>query len=311
MPAKTTLKVEGVEVPVSNLQKVLYPKVGFTKGDLIDYYIRISPVMLPHLKARAITLKRYPEGVEGFFFYEKQCPSHRPKWLQTTDVDRSDGTEINYCVVSSLPALVWTVNLANLEFHAFLHHAKSTNKPAVIAFDLDPGPPADILDCCKVGLLVKRLFDAMGLQSFAKTSGSKGLQVYVPLNTPATYAKTKPFAQSVAQLLEQQYPDLVVSKMLKKLRVGKVLVDWSQNDDHKTTVNAYSTRAKEHPTVSTPVTWDEVETALKKKKPALLTFETKDVLKRVETLGDLFEPVLTLKQKLPPLKVLSSDKVKA
>ncbi|HYF34072.1 MAG TPA: non-homologous end-joining DNA ligase [Prosthecobacter sp.] len=309
MPAKTTLNVEGVEVPVSNLQKVLYPKVGFTKGDLIDYYIRVSPVMLPHLKARAITLKRYPDGVEGFFFYEKQCPSHRPKWLQTTDVDRSDGTEINYCVISTLPALVWTVNLANLEFHAFLHHAESTDRPAVIAFDLDPGPPADIITCCRVGLLVKRLFDGMGLQSFAKTSGSKGLQVYVPLNTPTTYEKTKPFAQSVAQLLEQQLPDLVVSKMLKKLRTGKVFVDWSQNDDHKTTVNVYSTRAKDHPTISTPVTWDEVEAALKKKKPALLTFETKDVLKRVEKFGDLFEPVLTLKQKLPSLKTLAAQKL--
>ena len=310
MPAKTTLNVEGVEVPVSNLQKVLYPKAGFTKGDVIDYYIRIAGVMLPHLKARAITLKRYPDGVEGFFFYEKQCPSHRPKWLKTTDVDRSDGTEINYCVIGTLPALVWAANLANLEFHAFLHHAKSTSRPAVLAFDLDPGPPADIIQCCKVGLLLKRLFDAMGLQSFAKTSGSKGLQIYVPLNTPTTYARTKPFAHAVAQLLEQQFPELVVSKMLKKLRTGKILVDWSQNDDHKTTVNVYSLRAKERPTVSTPVTWEEVEMALKKKKPALLTFESKDVFKRVEKLGDLFEPVLTLKQKLPTLKSLSWEKVK-
>jgi bifunctional non-homologous end joining protein LigD len=307
---KTTLNVEGVEVPVSNLQKVLYPKAGFTKGDVIDYYIRISPVMLPHLRARAITLKRYPEGVEGFFFYEKQCPSHRPKWLQTTDVDRSDGTEINYCVVGTLPALVWTANLANLEFHAFLHHAKSTHRPAVLAFDLDPGPPADIMLCCQVGLLVKRLFDAMGLQSFPKTSGSKGLQVYVPLNTPTTYEKTKPFAHEVAQLLERQFPEMVVSKMLKKLRTGKVLVDWSQNDDHKTTVNVYSLRAKDQPTVSTPVTWDEVETALKKKKPELLVFTSNDVLKRVEKLGDLFEPVLTLKQKLPSLKSLALEEAK-
>ncbi|MDZ4286817.1 MAG: non-homologous end-joining DNA ligase, partial [Prosthecobacter sp.] len=271
MATPSTLNVDGVQVPVSNLEKVFYPEAGFTKGDVIDYYVQISPVFLPHLKARAITLKRYPDGVDGFFFYEKQCPAHRPKWLKTTDVDRSDGTVINYCTIHSLPALVWAANLANLEFHAFLHRAKAITRPTVLAFDLDPGPPTDIIQCCKVGLLLKRLFDAMGLQSFAKTSGSKGLQIYVPLNTPITYAKTGPYAHAVATLLEGQFPELVVSKMQKKLRTGKVLVDWSQNDDHKTTVNVYSLRAKERPTVSTPVSWDEVENALKKKKPALLT----------------------------------------
>ncbi|HEY1082798.1 MAG TPA: non-homologous end-joining DNA ligase [Prosthecobacter sp.] len=301
MSKKTYLEVEGVEVPVSNLDKVMYPKTGFTKGDVIQYYIAVSEWLLPHLQSRALSLKRYPEGVEGFFFYEKECPGHRPDWIKTTRVAKTDGA-INYCVIGDLPSLVWVANLANLEFHTFLHRKAAPKRPAVLAFDLDPGPPADILTCCKVGLALKGLFDSLGLQSFAKTSGSKGLQVYVPLNTPLTYDRTKAFAHAVAQALESQWPDVVVSKMLKKLRTGKVLVDWSQNDDHKTTVNAYSLRAKEHPTVSTPVTWEEVKQSVKRQKP--LIFEAADVLKRLKKHGDLFEPVLTLKQKLPPLRSL-------
>jgi len=304
MATKTEMTVGRTKVMVSNLDKVLYPKVGFTKGNVIDYYIRVSDALLPHLKNRPITLKRYPDGVEGFFFYEKQCPSHRPKWVKTTTVPRGRGGEIHYCVMNDLPALVWAANLADLELHTFLHKAPAISRPTAIAFDLDPGPPADIVLCCQVGLWVKALFDGLGLKSFAKTSGSKGLQIYVPLNTPVTYAQTKLFAHTVAQVLERQFPDVVVSNMLKSLRVGKVLVDWSQNDEHKTTVNVYSLRAKERPTVSTPVTWDEVETALKKKKRELLTFETEDVLKRIEKHGDLFAPVLQLKQKLPPVKAL-------
>jgi bifunctional non-homologous end joining protein LigD len=207
--------------------------------------------------------------------------------------------------MNDLPALVWVANLADLELHTFLHKAPAIGRPTAIAFDLDPGAPADIVLCCQVGLWVKALFDGLGLKSFAKTSGSKGLQVYVPLNTPsANYEQTKTFARTVAQTLERQFPGAVVSNMLKSLRKGKVLVDWSQNDDHKTTVCVYSLRAKERPTVSTPVTWEEVETTWKKKKPALLTFESKDVLKRVEKLGDLFAPVLQLKQKLPSIKAL-------
>jgi bifunctional non-homologous end joining protein LigD len=301
---KTTLDVDGKKVEVSNLQKVMYPETGFTKGDVIDYYIKISKHLLPHLKNRPITLKRYPDGVEGFFFYEKQCPPHRPKWVKTTDVPKSDGTDIHYCVMSDLPALVWAANLADLELHTFLHKAPAIGRPNALAFDLDPGPPADILTCAKVGLKLKALFDALGLESFPKTSGSKGLQVYVPLNTPVTYEKTKAFAHAVAELLARELPDLVVSDMKKSLRKGRVLVDWSQNDDHKTTVNVYSLRAKAHPTVSTPVTWKEVATALKKKNVRLLTFETTDVLKRVKKHGDLFAPVLMLKQKLPALSRL-------
>ncbi|HSH94191.1 MAG TPA: non-homologous end-joining DNA ligase [Roseimicrobium sp.] len=301
---KTTLDVDGKKVEVSNLQKVMYPETGFTKGDVIDYYIKISKHLLPHLKNRPITLKRYPDGVEGFFFYEKQCPPHRPKWVKTTDVPKSDGTDIHYCVMSDLPALVWAANLADLELHTFLHTAPAIGRPNALAFDLDPGLPADILTCAKVGLKLKALFDALGLESFPKTSGSKGLQVYVPLNTPVTYEKTKAFAHAVAELLARELPDLVVSDMKKSLRKGKVLVDWSQNDDHKTTVNVYSLRAKAHPTVSTPVTWKEVAAALKKKSARLLTFETTDVLTRVRKHGDLFAPVLTLRQKLPALTVL-------
>jgi bifunctional non-homologous end joining protein LigD len=301
MSTKSTVDVIGTPVPVSNLDKVMYPETGFTKGDVIDYYVRVSEVLLPHLENRPITLKRYPDGVEGFFFYEKQCPAHRPKWVKTTTVPKERG-EVNYCVIGSLPALVWAANLADLELHTFLHKAPAIGRPTVLVFDLDPGPPADILLCCEVGLVLKGMFDALKLSCFAKTSGSKGLQVYVPLNTPTSYEKTKEFAHSMARTMEAQMPGKVVSKMQKNLRAGKVLVDWSQNDDHKTTVNVYSLRAKDHPTVSTPVSWAEVEAALKAKDRRLLSFESSAVLKRVAKFGDLFEPVLSLKQKLPPLR---------
>lgn len=302
MSKGATLEIEGRDVEVSNLDKVFYPKTGFTKGEMIDYYVKISPVLLPHLKSRPLSMKRYPDGVEGFFFYEKQCPAHKPKWMKTLKVGKKDGGEINYCTIGDLPSLVWTANLANLEYHTFLHKSPALMRPTAIAFDLDPGAPADILQCCQVGLWVKEIFDQLGLESFPKTSGSKGLQVYVPLNTPVTYDRTKAFARRIAELLEKTHPDLVLSKMERKLRKGKIFVDWSQNDDKKTTVNVYSLRAKDHPTVSTPVTWDEVKKALKAKKK--LSFETADVLKRVKKIGDLFASVLTLKQKLPPLKAL-------
>ncbi len=298
MSTKTELTVGSKTLTVSNLGKVLYPAAGFTKGHVIDYYIRIAPVLLPHLKNRPLTLKRYPEGVNGFFFYEKQCPGHRPGWVKTTKVpSRREEGHIDYCVMNDLPALVWVANLADLELHTFLHRAPKIECPTVIAFDLDPGPPADIILCCQVGLWLKEIFDGWGLQSFPKTSGSKGLQVYVPLNTPTSYEKTKPFAQALAQRLEREHPGEIVSKMQKNLRGGKVLVDWSQNDEHKTTICAYSLRARETPTVSTPVTWDEVAEALKSKRP--LSFEHSQTLARVEKMGDLFAPTLTLKQKLP------------
>ena len=296
---KTEIKVAGRSLVVSNLEKVLYPKTGFTKGEVIDYYIGISPVLLPHLKNRPITLKRYPEGVDGFFFYEKQCPAHRPDWIKTTTVpsERRREKQIDYCVINDLPALVWAANLADLELHTFLHRAPAITRPTVLAFDLDPGPPADIKQCCHVALWLKETFDHLSLQSFPKTSGSKGLQILVPLNTPTSYEKTKPFAHALAQRLEIERPDAVVSQMQKSLRTGKVLIDWSQNDEHKTTVTVYSLRAKEQPSVSTPVTWEEV--AKGAKDPNRLVFTPADVLTRVEKHGDLFEPVLRLKQHLP------------
>jgi bifunctional non-homologous end joining protein LigD len=304
MVTKQSLDVHGTKVEVTNLDKIFYPKAGFTKGDVIDYYVRISSVLLPHLKNRPITLKRYPDGVEGIFFYEKQCPAHRPKWVKTTKVAKSEGGQINYCVINDLPSLVWAANLADLELHTFLHKGPAILRPTAIAFDLDPGPPADIVLCCEVALWLKGLFEALKMVSFVKTSGSKGLQVYIPINSATTYDKTKAFSHAIAELLESQRPEMVVSKMQKNLRSGKVLVDWSQNDDHKTTVNVYSLRAKDYPAVSTPVSWEEVESVVRKRNAKQLSFEAKEVLKRVEEMGDLFSPVLTLKQKLPSLSVI-------
>jgi bifunctional non-homologous end joining protein LigD len=305
MTTTARLNVAGTTVNVTNLDKVFYPQADFKKGNVIDYYVRISPVLLPHLKDRPITLKRYPEGVDGFFFYEKNSPVHRPKWVKTVKVATSEGGAIDYCLMNDLPSLVWGANLANLELHTFLHRAPALKRPTTLAFDLDPGPPTNIVLCCQVGLWLKAIFDAFGMESFPKTSGSKGLQVYIPLNSPVTYARTKAVSHAIAQLLERRFPETVVSKMQKSLRSGKILVDWSQNDDHKTTVNVYSLRAKERPLVSTPVTWEEVSRTLKKDDPNLLTFESKEVLERVQKSGDLFAPVLSLKQKLPRLDEIS------
>jgi bifunctional non-homologous end joining protein LigD len=306
MSTKTELQVDGRSLIVSNLDKVLYPKAGFTKADVIDYYIRIAPVLLPYLKNRPIMLKRYPDGVEGFFFYEKQCPAHRPKWVKTATVPSKERDEISYCVMNDLPALIWAANLADIELHTFLHRAPAISRPNALAFDLDPGAPADMIQCCEVGLKLKAIFDTFGMQSFAKTSGSKGLQVYVPLNGAVTYARTKEFARILAEKLEQSLPGLVVSRMQKTLRKGKVLIDWSQNDEHKTTINVYSLRAKPLPTVSTPVTWKEVEQTFKKRAPGSLSFSSDQVLRRLKAKGDLFEPVFRLKQRLPPLSALQS-----
>jgi bifunctional non-homologous end joining protein LigD len=297
---KTELEVEGRKLAVSNLQKVLYPKAGFTKGQVIDYYIRIAPVLLPHLRDRPLTMKRYPNGVEGEFFYEKNCPTHRPQWVKTAKVwSHGNQRDMHYCLAQDLPTLVWAANLADLELHTSLAKKKDVAKPTMMVFDLDPGPPATIVQCCQVGVWLRDLLAQMGLESWAKTSGSKGLQLYVPVNTPTTFDQTKALSRALAEHLEREHPELVVHRMLKSLRGGKVLVDWSQNDEHKTTVCVYSLRAKEQPTVSTPVTWGEVEACLKKKKPDLLTFTSDQVLERVGEHGDLFEPVLTLKQKVP------------
>jgi bifunctional non-homologous end joining protein LigD len=286
--------VRGKRIRLSNLDKVLFPQARFTKAQVIDYYLRIAPVLLPHLRDRHLTLKRYPNGVDGEYFYEKNCPSHRPEWVKT---DAWEG--IHYCLAQDLETLLWAVNLADLEMHVPLHRMRHPDRPDSVVFDLDPGAPADIVQCCEVALILHQMFEDLGLRTFAKTSGSKGMQLYLPLHTNVTYEATKPFARAVAEALEARKPALVLSNMKRSLRPGKVLVDWSQNDVHKTTVGVYSLRAKERPTVSTPVSWDEVRRCLDARDPSLLTFETDVALRRVEQMGDLFAPLLTLKQKLP------------
>jgi bifunctional non-homologous end joining protein LigD len=303
------LEVDGRIVALSNVDKVLYPECGFTKGDVIDYYVRVSPYLLPHLAQRPVTLKRFPDGVEGQSFYEKRCPSHRPDWVKRAKVPKSDGSDLHYCVIDGLPALVWVANLAGLELHTFLHKAPKIERPTALALDLDPGAPAGMSECCRIALLLKAVLDSFGLDSYPKTSGSKGLQVYVPLNMPRlTYERTKSFAHALAQLLEQEAPDLVVSKMTKSLRKGKVFIDWSQNDAHKTTINVYSLRAKSRPTVSAPVTWAEVEAGLTS-GGAELSFEGEAVLARLAEHGDLFAPVLAQQQKLPSFDARKREEV--
>ena len=296
MPAAKRLEVDidGHRLSLSNLDKVLYPDVAFTKGHVIDYYTRVAPALLPHLRGRPLTLKRYPNGVNAGHFYEKQCPSHRPDWVETSLLG-----DINFCMANSLPTLVWLANLADLELHTSLALAEDYGTPTVIAFDLDPGPPATIVECAEVALELRVIFDHLGMQAFPKTSGSKGMQVYVPLNTPTSYDVTRPFARGLAELLERRRPDLVVSEMKKSLRGGKVFVDWSQNTSFKTTVNVYSLRALPQPTVSTPLTWDEVEAATESREPEDLVFTAADVLERVAEHGDLFKDVLDLRQTLP------------
>jgi bifunctional non-homologous end joining protein LigD len=298
---KGSFEIDGRQLQLSNLQKVMYPETGFTKGEVIDYYIRVAPVLLPHLKDKPLTLKRYPNGVEGEFFYEKRAPKYRPAWMQTATVisHNDEKDRIDYCLANDLSSLVWCANLADIELHPMLGKKQDVDCPTQIVFDLDPGAPANAIDCAQVALWLKELFDKMKLASFIKSSGSKGLQLHIPLNTPTSYDVTKPFAKAVAMAMTQAHPDRVVYDMKKTLREGKVLIDWSQNDRSKTTVLVYSLRAKPHPFVATPLQWSEVTTALKKGDPASLFFESNQVLERVEKLGDVFAEVLTLKQKLP------------
>src|SRR6202163_413356 len=311
MSTPTVVDVQGRKLNLTNLDKVLYHATGFTKGEVVDYYVRIAPVLLPHLTGRPLTMKRYPGGVDQEYFFEKNAPKHRPDWVKTAPIwSEGNNREVNYILANDLPTLVWIANLASIELHPSLSLAKDISTPTMIVFDLDPGPPANIVQCSQVGLWVKEIFDHFGLQSFPKTSGSKGLQIYIPLNTKTSYEQTKPFAHALARLLEQEHPDLVVSDMKKAIRTNKVFVDWSQNDQHKTTISVYALRAREHPTVSTPITWEEVEEALKKKDAGRLVFEAKDVLARVEKMGDLFEPVQKLKQKLPQLAGLAAGSEK-
>ncbi len=305
MGEERQVEVDGRELRLTNLDKVLYPKTGFTKGEMVDYYAKVAGAMIPHLAGRAVTLRRFPEGVAeaGAAFFEKRCPKHRPPWVKTASVLAGPRAgRIDFCVCEDLPTLVWMAQLAAIELHPSLSLAQAPDRPTVLAFDLDPGAPANVLDCCRVALRVREIFEHFELGCFPKTSGSKGLQVYVPLNNEdASYEKTKPFAKAIAQLLEKQTPDQVVSKMKKVEREGKVFVDWSQNHRRKTTIAVYSLRARERPTASTPITWEEVEQALSNGDPDLLVYEAGEVLERIGAHGDLFAPVLELSQRLPRL----------
>jgi bifunctional non-homologous end joining protein LigD len=298
VPPRNRIQVDvgGHTLSLSNLDKVLYPQAGFTKGQVIDYYTRIAPYVLPHLRDRALTLKRYPNGVEAGHFYEKQCPKHRPDWVRT-----QRAADIDFCVCDDLPTLVWLANLADLELHPSLALIDDPAAPVILAFDLDPGPPATIVECAEVAVRLRTALRGIGLECFPKTSGSKGMQVYAPLNTPATYKQTRAVSKAVAQVLERTEPDLVVHEMKKSLRPGKVFVDWSQNAEHKTTVGVYSLRAMARPTVSTPITWDEVEAVRESRDPEDLVFTSDAVLARVAEHGDLFAPVAELQQELPKL----------
>jgi bifunctional non-homologous end joining protein LigD len=294
--------LEGRILRLSNYDKVLFGETGFTKGDLVEYYARIAPAILPHLHGRPLTLKRYPNGVDGDFFYEKNCPAHRPEWVQTAAVPGGRGGKtIRYCLIQDAPTLVWAANLASIELHTSLAAVPRLDTATMMVFDLDPGAPAELLQCCEVGLILRGLFEGVGLKSLAKTSGGKGLQVYVPLNADVSFAATKAFSKQVAELLEGQLPDLIVSRQAKSLRAGRVLVDWSQNDRHKTTVNVYSVRARTLPTVSAPVTWEEVQAAHDSGDAETLRLTADQMLARVAAEGDRFAGVLDLRQELPAL----------
>jgi bifunctional non-homologous end joining protein LigD len=296
---RVTVNVGGRELQVSNLDKVLYPEAGFTKRDVIDYLARIAPVMLPHLHERPLSLKRYPDGVDGMFFYEKRCPMHRPDWVCTRRVVLGTAGPIDFCIAHDVATLAWLGNIAALELHTHLYRVSDDHRPTMLVFDLDPGAPAGLRECLDIALLMRERLSNAGLDSWAKTSGGKGLHLYVPLNTAVDFAATKTFARAFAESLSRELPDRVTSVMSKAERPGKIFIDWSQNDRAKTTASAYTLRARAQPTVSTPVTWDEIAAARKRWREGRLSFLASDVIKRVERDGDLFAEVLTTRQKLP------------
>jgi bifunctional non-homologous end joining protein LigD len=294
------VEVDGRALTLSNQKKVLYPAAGFTKGEVVGYYQRIAPVLLPHLRDRPLTLKRYPNGVGGMSFFEKNATKSRPDWVQTVPIyGYGRGEHLNFVLCNDTPTLVFVANLAALELHPSLSHAQKLEQPSMVVFDLDPGPPADLVTCCKAALVLREEFRSFGLQAVAKTSGNKGMQLYVPLNTPTTYEDTKGWSRGIAEDLEARYPELFVSQMKKSLRDGKIFIDWSQNDFNKTTISVYSLRARERPTVSTPIGWEEIEQCARTGDKAPLIFEAAQVLARVQRRGDLFAPALTLVQQLP------------
>ena len=286
------------EVKFTNQEKVLFPATGFTKGQVVDYYRAVAPFLLPHLRKRPVSLVRFPDGVAGAKFYAKNAPSFTPAWVHTLAVQRTRGSgRINYIVVDDAPTLAWCANLAAIELHPFLHRAPHLDRPTHIVFDLDPGEGVDLRACAEVAFHVKAIADTLGLTLLPKVSGSKGLQLYLPLNTATTYAATGAFAKAVAQLLEREHPGLVVSRMTRSERRGRVLIDWSQNHAAKTTVAVYSLRGKrDAPFVSMPVAWTELK---RLRRPESLLFAPQDALRRLARRGDLFAPLLGLKQRLP------------
>jgi len=291
----TTVDVDGRTVRLTNLDKVLYPEVGFTKGQVIGYYAAIASVMVPHLEARPLTFRRWPNGVEGDSFFEKNCPSHAPDWVDV--IDGPGG--VRSCSIDHPAGLVWAGNQAALEIHVPMARGDDLDTPTTLVFDLDPGEPADLVDCADVAMWMRDVLDSVGLAGFAKTSGSKGMQVYVPINTPATHDHASSFALAVGQLLEREHGNRVLVDMTRAKRPGKVFVDWSQNSRAKTTIGVYSLRGRSRPTVSTPISWDEVEALTTGRDAAAAVFDADDVVARVTNIGDLFEDVLTLQQELP------------
>jgi len=300
--SRTFVEMAGRRFPLSNLEKDLYPSYGFTKAHILEYYRRISPFILPHLKDRALTLKRYPQGVENDFFFEKRCPSHRPAWVKTAEIPQEDGGRRRVCLVNDLETLMWAENLASLELHVPLARARSAETPDSMVFDLDPGDQANILECARVALTLRDLLSRMGLASYVKTSGMKGLHVYVPLNRKeTTFEDTKTFSKAVAEIMQKHYPDLVTAKMDKKYRKAKVFINWSQNDASKTMICVYSLRAREKPFVSFPLEWKELENLTGPGDPEKLQVMTSEAVSIVEKKGDLFQEVLVKRQKLPHL----------
>lgn len=299
--ARVWVGIEDRKVALKNLDKVMYPTSGMTKAEVIDYYRQVAPFMLPHLEGRPVVMKRYPDGVAGDAFYEKECPAYRPDWMETVRLRGEEKPHTDYCVFGEMAALIWAANLASLELHTLLSRREDLDCPTALALDLDPGAPADIFDCIRVALPLRETLRTMGLESFPKLSGGKGLHFFVPLNTPVTFDDTRQFAETVARTFEARAPEMVTSRMFKSARRGKVLIDWSQNDYHRTTIAPYSLRGRECPTVSMPVTWEELEEALDREDRCALVFECERALERVGKAGDAFRPVLELKQRLPRL----------
>jgi bifunctional non-homologous end joining protein LigD len=300
--SRSYVSVEDKRLPMSNLGKDLYPSYGFTKAQVLDYYRRMAKVILPHLRDRALTLKRYPDGTEEEYFYEKRCPAHRPAWVATAAIPQDRGEPVNACLVNDLETLMWVENLASLELHVPLARASSPQRPDAMVFDLDPGVPADILACGRVALVLRDLLSRLGLAGFVKTSGQKGLHVLVPLNLPdASFEDTKQFSKSVAEVMQRHYPDLVTAKMAKEGRASRVFINWSQNDASKTMICVYSLRARERPYVSFPLAWDELEELVRRGDPEQLQIGHNEALSRVGKQGDLFQEMLTKEQKLPHL----------